>query len=96
MRITGRTTLDPLTGTAAPAAAEPVSPAAPVGASAAADTAAPLQSDALAPAMQALDAMPEIDSARVAELRDALARGEIKFDADRLAGLVQRFHNGRG
>jgi negative regulator of flagellin synthesis FlgM len=40
--------------------------------------------------------MPEIDSARVAAVRDALARGEIRFDAQRLAGLIERFHGGRG
>ena len=40
-------------------------------------------------------ALPDFDAARVAELRDALAKGELPFDAGRLAGLIQRFH-GKG
>jgi negative regulator of flagellin synthesis FlgM len=55
-----------------------------------------LESSALQPAQQALAAMPEIDQAKVDSLREALARGEISFDADRLARLIQRFHGGRG
>jgi negative regulator of flagellin synthesis FlgM len=31
----------------------------------------------------------------VAELRDLLAKGELPFDAARLAGLIQRFHGGK-
>ena len=57
--------------------------------------AAALQSEVLQPAMAALNAMPEIDSERVAELRDLLAKGELPFDAGRLAGLIQRFHGGK-
>ncbi|WP_295995834.1 flagellar biosynthesis anti-sigma factor FlgM [Rugamonas sp.] len=53
---------------------------------------APLQSAVLQPAMQALRAMPEVDLERVAQLRDALAKGEIPFDPAKLAGLIQRFH----
>ena len=56
---------------------------------------APRQSDVLQPALAALRAMPEIDHAKVAELREALARGEVRFDAARLAGLIQRFHGSR-
>ena len=51
-----------------------------------------LESGVLQPAMAALGAMPEIDHARVAQLRDALAKGELPFDPARLPGLVQRFH----
>jgi negative regulator of flagellin synthesis FlgM len=54
-----------------------------------------LQSEVLQPALAALRAMPEIDQARVAQLRDALAKGELRFDPARLAGLVQRFHGGQ-
>ena len=54
-----------------------------------------LQSDVLKPAAEALRAMPDFDAARVAELRDALARGELPFDPARLAGLIQKFHGGR-
>ncbi|NHZ62828.1 flagellar biosynthesis anti-sigma factor FlgM [Massilia genomosp. 1] len=55
-----------------------------------------LQSDLLQPAMAALGAMPEIDHERVAQLRDALAKGELPFDAARLASLITRFHAGQG
>lgn len=68
------------------------------GATAAAPAAAAapaLQSAVLHPAQQALAALPEIDPAKVQALRDALAKGEIRFDAERLAALVQRFHGGR-
>jgi len=50
------------------------------------------QSAVLQPAMAALGDLPSIDQARVAEIRDALARGELPFDASRLAALVQRYH----
>lgn len=51
-----------------------------------------LQSGVLQPALGAMRDIPEIDEARVAELRDALARGDIPFDAGKLAGLISRFH----
>ena len=69
--------------------------AAPVQAEASAAPAAALQSEVLKPATEALRAMPDFDAARVAELRDALARGELPFDPGRLAGLIQKFHGGR-
>jgi negative regulator of flagellin synthesis FlgM len=54
---------------------------------------APLQTAVIQPALRALRAMPDdIDVERVAALRDAIARGEVPFDAARLAGLIQRFH----
>jgi len=55
---------------------------------------AELQSAVMGPAMQALKEMPDIDHERVAQLRDALAKGELPFDAGKLAGLIQRFHRG--
>lgn len=61
-------------------------------AAAPAPAAAPLQSAVLAPALAALRNMPEIDSAKVAALRDALAKGELPFDPAKLAGLIERFH----
>jgi negative regulator of flagellin synthesis FlgM len=88
MKITG-TGAAVMTPVGGPAAA-PAPVAAPVDAAPAA-----LQSDVLQPAAQALRAMPDFDAARVAELRDALAKGELPFDASRLAGLIQRFHGGR-
>lgn len=69
---------------------------APGAASAAAAASAPaaLQSAVLQPALEALRAMPDFDHERVAELRDALAKGELPFDPAKLAGLIQRFHGG--
>jgi negative regulator of flagellin synthesis FlgM len=52
-----------------------------------------LQSAVLKPAMKAMQSMPEIDHAKVAELRDALSNGTLpSFDPGKLAGLIQRFH----
>lgn len=61
-----------------------------------ANTTGELQSAVLQPALQALRDMPDIDQAKVAALREALARGEVPFDAGKLAGLIARFHGGRG
>jgi len=71
-----------------------VADAAPVDApvAAAPAAAAPLQSAVLQPALAAMKEMPEIDFEKVALLRDALAKGELSFDASKLAGLIQRFH----
>jgi len=55
-----------------------------------------LESSVLQPAQGALKALPDFDAARVAELRDALSKGELPFDAGRLAGLIQRFHGAKG
>ena len=55
-----------------------------------------LESAVLPPAQGALRALPDFDAARVAELRDALAKGQLPFDAGRLAGLIQRFHGSQG
>ena len=53
-----------------------------------------LQSSTLQPALAAMHDMPEIDEAKVAALRDALAKGELPFDPVKLAGLIERFHGG--
>jgi negative regulator of flagellin synthesis FlgM len=50
----------------------------------------------LEPALAALRAQPEVDLERVAAVKAALARGEVKFDPDRLAALIDRYHGGRG
>jgi negative regulator of flagellin synthesis FlgM len=93
MKITGASTpsitITPQAGS--PAAAPAPGPA---GAPALADQA--LESSVLQPAQAALKALPDFDAARVAELRDALTRGELPFDAGRLAGLIQRFHGSKG
>ncbi|MGH8854022.1 MAG: flagellar biosynthesis anti-sigma factor FlgM [Telluria sp.] len=86
MKITGAIAPTVTVGSqrvAVPAPAETAAPSAPA-----------LQSEVLQPAAQALRTMPDFDAARVAELRDALAKGELPFDPGRLAGLIQRFHGG--
>ena len=40
-------------------------------------------------------AMPEVDAARVAEIKEALQRGDISFDPQKLAQLIMRHHGGR-
>jgi negative regulator of flagellin synthesis FlgM len=71
--------------------------ATPVAASSSASAAhEPLESAVLQPAQSALRALPDFDAARVAELRDALSKGNLPFDAGRLAGLIQRFHGSQG
>ena len=93
MKINGSNAINP----AAPVAvAAPAAPAAPVTAPAEIDRASAAESALLKPARDALAALPDdIDAAKVAELRDALARGEIRFDAGRLAALIQRYHGGK-
>jgi negative regulator of flagellin synthesis FlgM len=88
MRISG-------TGTASVAAAGPTANVAPAAAAEPAPV-GPLQSAVLEPALEALRKMPEIDLERVAALRDALAKGEVPFDAAKLAGLIERFHGRKG
>ena len=91
MKITGVSTpsisIAPQAGSGAVAAPAPAPSAA---------ASAPLESAVLQPAQQALRALPDFDAARVAELRDALAKGDLPFDAGRLAGLIQRFHGSQG
>ena len=86
-----------ITGTGAPVLTPAIGGASTAAAPAASANAAPaaLESEVLQPATQALRAMPDFDAARVAELRDALAKGELPFDPARLAGMIQRFHGGR-
>ncbi|WP_199030125.1 flagellar biosynthesis anti-sigma factor FlgM [Ralstonia sp. ASV6] len=50
--------------------------------------------EAIEAARAALDRTPEVDAARVAEIRAALQAGEIRFDAAKLAGVIQRYHGG--
>jgi negative regulator of flagellin synthesis FlgM len=77
------------------AAVTPLASAQAMGATGPSSGGAALQSAVMGPALAAMAAMPEIDHAKVAELRDAIARGELQFDAGKLAGLIQRFHGGQ-
>lgn len=54
------------------------------------------QAESVQAAQQALAAMPELDMARVAEIKEALARGDIGFDPQKLARLIARHHGGQG
>ncbi|MBK1616483.1 flagellar biosynthesis anti-sigma factor FlgM [Rubrivivax gelatinosus] len=94
MKIVSNGGITPAAPVAASERIEAATPAAPTAQAVVAE--APLASEVLKPAAAALAAMPEIDEARVAELRDAIARGEIGFDAGKLAGLILRYHGGRG
>ncbi|HEY4367433.1 MAG TPA: flagellar biosynthesis anti-sigma factor FlgM [Steroidobacteraceae bacterium] len=53
-----------------------------------------LQSAVLQPALEAMRELPDIDQAKVATLRDALAKGELPFNAGKLAALIESFHRG--
>lgn len=79
----------------APLAAAPTEAAPLDSAAAPAAAAAPLQSAGLQQAQSALADLPEIDQAKVLALRDALAKGELPFDASKLAGLIDRYHGSK-
>jgi negative regulator of flagellin synthesis FlgM len=91
MRISGTPGLAATT----PSVAAEAAPGVGVAAAPAAAAPSELQSAVMEPARVALRDLPDVDTARVAELRDALARGELPFDPAKLAGLIQRFHGGR-
>lgn len=55
-----------------------------------------VQAEGVQAAHKAMAALPEVDMARVAEIKEALARGDIAFDPRKLAGLIARHHGGRG
>ncbi len=94
MKITSSGPLNPVTG-ASSAQVESIDRAAGGATASPALQAAALETDLLKPAQADLAAMPDVDQTKVAALRDALAKGEIRFDANRLAQLIQRFHGGR-
>lgn len=48
----------------------------------------------LSQAAGVLQALPEVDLDKVAAVRAALARGEISFDADKLAATIVAYHRG--
>lgn len=78
--------------TRAGAAAQPATESGTAAASARAAGEAALQSAALGPAIAALEQLPQIDEVRVAALRDALTKGELPFDAGKLAALIESYH----
>ena len=53
--------------------------------------------DALRAALKAVrDIKPGFDDARVAEIKAAVLSGAIRFDADKLAGLIMSMHARQG
>lgn len=93
MKISGPSI--PMTAAAATSEVAPVSGAPAVTPASSAAEQAPLQSAVLQQAKEAMQALPEIDQAKVNALREALARGELPFDAGKLAGLIDRYHGTR-
>ena len=83
--IPGAAPVQTVTDTAPVAAPKAAAPAA----------AEALQSSVLQPALAAMKDMPDFDHDKVAMLRDALAKGELPFNAGKLAGVIQRFHGGK-
>ena len=82
-----------------PAPIAPLAPATP--AAAAAPASAPADTGSadgalLRAARAQLQQMPEVDSAKVEQLRAALERGEIAFDGAKLADLIARYHGSKG
>ena len=86
-------------GAALPTASVALEKASTIGAAVAAVTAPESMVGAQAERVQVAQAqlaqMPEIDAQRVAEIKAALARGEISFDPQKLAGLIVRHHGGQ-
>ena len=96
MKITGTNPLNPAAGTTSSASVESTDRALGAGPSSGpARLAGELASEVHKPAQATLAAMPDVDEVKVAALRDSLAKGEIKFDANRLSQLIQRYHGGR-
>ena len=79
----------------APAATSEVSRTGPASPAASPPAVGTLQSAALKPALDAMRELPEIDHEKIAWLRDALAKGELPFDAAKLAALIERYHGAR-
>ncbi len=95
MRIQGIPGLPDSTRVAPASETQAASPKAAAVSAAASTATQEMQSAVMQPALDAMREMPDIDHEKVAALRDALARGELPFDAGKLAGLIQRFHGGR-
>lgn len=91
MKITG----SPVTTPGNVSASEAASPSAQASPSTLPVSEGVLQSAGVQQAQAVLKELPEIDQARVAELREALAQGKLPFDAGKLAGLIDRYHGGR-
>lgn len=89
MKVVPGSAATPVTGVAP--AAEIRTPA-----TAATSGTAKLQSAVLQPAMAAMSELPDIDHAKVSELKAALERGELPFNPTKLAALIERYHRSGG
>src|SRR5690606_19530889 len=49
----------------------------------------------LEPLQESLNALPDVDLARVEEIKQALRRGEIPLDAEALAASILAYHGGK-
>ena len=49
----------------------------------------------LEPLQESLNALPDVDLARVQEIKQALQRGEIPLDAEALAASILAYHGGK-
>jgi negative regulator of flagellin synthesis FlgM len=76
------------TGTVSEAASAEAAPPA----SSASSGSQALQSAVLQPALAAMRDVEGIDHAKVALLRDALAKGELPFNVGKLAALIESYH----
>lgn len=92
MRIVSGTGGFETPATAAPAEVTRVDAPAPVAASTSTAASETLQSAVLQPALEALRDLPEIDQAKVAALRERLEKGELPFNASKLAALIESYH----
>ncbi|WP_230625681.1 flagellar biosynthesis anti-sigma factor FlgM [Photobacterium leiognathi] len=53
-----------------------------------------MDSQLLAQAKQPLSALPDVDMAKVEQIKAALNRGEISLDVDALSSAILQFHTG--
>ncbi|WP_434139097.1 flagellar biosynthesis anti-sigma factor FlgM [Photobacterium leiognathi] len=58
------------------------------------NTSTSIDSQLLAQAKQPLSALPDVDMAKVEQIKAALNRGEISLDVDALSSAILQFHTG--
>lgn len=58
------------------------------------NTPSTIDSQRLAQAQQPLSALPDVDMAKVEQIKNALNRGEINLDIEALSSAILQFHTG--
>ncbi|PSV26200.1 MULTISPECIES: flagellar biosynthesis anti-sigma factor FlgM [unclassified Photobacterium] len=58
------------------------------------NTPSTIDSQLLAQAQQPLNALPDVDMAKVEQIKNALNRGEINLDIEALSSAILQFHTG--